>query len=146
MPAIANASAPKFLLVKEAPMKMTAAKAVTAGVALMIVEPITPVVIRIPNNIVTVNPIIPKAAIAPITRKSERSALANLLVRTHTKGAKTRVAITIRKNEAVKTEKCWPMILLNGVVVPNSAIPATSWTTDIGDTDRLLGAMEMNVT
>ncbi len=45
------------------------------------------------------------------------------------------LAIAILRHEAVKIEKCSPTILLNGVAVPNSAMPNSSWAMVVGEED-----------
>lgn len=101
----------------------------------MIVDPITPLVMRMPKSMVAVKPTIPKAAMVRITGKSERRARAKRSVANHTKGASTIAAITILKQEAVNTGKWAPMILLSGVALPNSAIPAIRLATVVVDAD-----------
>ena len=141
IPATARASAPDVRQFIAAPKKTTAAPAVTAGVALMIVEPITPVVRRIPKSMAAVKPTIPNNEIATITHQSDRFAPANRFVSSHVNGARTRQAISIRMHDAVKTENCCPISLLSGVALPKSAMPSKSCTTIAGAVERLSDAM-----
>ena len=132
IPATARANAPDVRQFIAAPKKTTAAAAVTAGVALMIVEPITPVVRRMPKSMAAVKPTIPNNEIATITNQSDRFARANLFVSNHVNGARTRQAISMRMHDAVKTENCCPINLLSGVALPKSAMPSKSCTTIAG--------------
>jgi hypothetical protein len=87
---------------------------------------------------VAVKPTIPAAAIAAMTYQSDRRTLAKRDVINQTTGARTELAITIRAKEAVKTGNALPMILLNGVAEPNSAMPRIRYETVLMERDFLM--------